>query len=209
MLHLKAILNCLVEGNRTVTNSYQFMDLIDFFDWEQTDRLLSFDVESLYTRVPVPEALKIVCRKLEKWVEDDELDERNLDETLRKSTALKEITSLSVKEIMSLLDYVLSDIFFIYDDRFYHQRTGLPMGGPLSPVLANLFMENLEDQALKTFPISPRLYVRFVDDLFLIWDSSKGDFREFLQHMNMQNEEINLTCEEEVDASLPFLDLMV
>ncbi len=209
MLHLKETLNFLVEGNRTVTNSYQFVDLIDFFDWEQTDRLLSFDVESLYTKVPVAEALEIVCRKLEQWVEDDEHDDRNPDETSRNSTALKEVTSLSVKGIMSLLDYILSDVFFVYDDRLYHQRTGLPMGGRLSPVLANLFMEHFEDQALKTYPISPRMYLRFVDDLFLIWDSSKGDFKEFLNHLNNQNDQINLTFEEEADASLPFLDLMI
>ncbi len=209
MLHLKEILNYLVEGNRTITNSYQFVDLIDFFDWEHTDRLLSFDIESLYTRVPVPEALKIVHQKLEKWVEDDELDEWNPDGTIWNSTSLKEVTSLTVKGIMSLLDYVLSDVFFVYDDRLYHQRTGLPMGGHLLPVLASLFMENLEDQALKTYPISPRFYVRFVDDLFLIWDISKGDFKELLKHLNNQNEAINVTFKEEVDASLPFLDLMI
>ncbi len=69
MLHLKKILNCLLVGQQTVQNSYQLVELLDFFEFQQSDRLMSFDVESLYMRVLVPETLQIVWEKLESWVD--------------------------------------------------------------------------------------------------------------------------------------------
>ncbi len=71
-------------------------------------------------------------------------------------------------------------------------------------------MENLENKALNSYRIAPRLYIRYVDDLFLIWDSLQGDYRDFLAHLNNQNKAIKLTVEEESkEGTLPFLDILV
>ena len=49
---------------------------------------------------------------------------------------------------------------FIYDmfsgkEKFYEQTHGAPMGSPLSPVMANLFMEEFEKKALATSTLEP------------------------------------------------------
>ncbi len=205
-LHMKKILNCALTGARTVQNSYQLIELLDFFEFQESDFLLSFDVESLYTRVPVVETLVIVREKLENWKELDELSQENEDEL---HVCLSDVTSLSVNGIMKLLELMMSDVFFIWDSRLYHQTKGLPMGGRLSPILANLFMENLENQVLRSYLIAPRLYIRYVDDILIVWDISLGDFRLFLDHYNAQHQDINLTVEEEKDGQLPFLDVLI
>ena len=41
------------------------------------------------------------------------------------------------------------------------------MGSPVSPIIANMYMENFEKKALNTTS-TPRLLIRYVDDSFVI-----------------------------------------
>ena len=80
--------------------------------------------------------------------------------------------------------------------------------GPINPIVANLFMEDLEVQAIRTSPTPPSLCKRFVDDTFTI--IKKEDRRSFLQHLNSIHQNIKFTCEEvRDDGSMPFLDILV
>ena len=82
------------------------------------------------------------------------------------------------------------------------------MGSPISPIVANLFMEDLEVQAIRTSPTPPSLWKRFVDDTFTI--IKKEDRSSFLQHLNSIHQNIKFTCEElRDDGSMPFLDILV
>ena len=82
------------------------------------------------------------------------------------------------------------------------------MGSPVSPAVANLYMEFLEDRALTTAVNPPKWWKRFVDDTFIILKQSKRD--EFLQHINSVDPAIQFTTEEpRQDGSMPFLDTLV
>ena len=90
----------------------------------------------------------------------------------------------------------------------YEQVKGGAMGSPISPIVANLFMEDLETRALATAPSTPTLWKRFMDDTFIIIQRTQKD--TFLQHINAIDDNIHFTCEEaREDGSIPFLDMLI
>ena len=76
------------------------------------------------------------------------------------------------------------------------------MGSPISPFIANLFMEGFEVKAL-----SISLWLRFVDDTFVITKAEHS--QELLHHINSQDPYIQFTVEPTQQGSLPFLDTLV
>ncbi|CAK1589319.1 unnamed protein product [Parnassius mnemosyne] len=81
------------------------------------------------------------------------------------------------------------------------------MGSPVSPIVADIFMEDFEEKALLTAPVTPSFYKRYVDDTFTILPSDK--VTAFLEHLNSINSKIQFTMELEANNSLAFLDVLV
>ena len=80
------------------------------------------------------------------------------------------------------------------------------MGSPVSVVIANLVMEDIEHRALTTAPVSPSFCKRFVDDV--ISAVSQDEIVVLLQHLNSIEPSIQFTVEREIDGKLPFWILM-
>ena len=83
------------------------------------------------------------------------------------------------------------------------------MGSPLSPVVANIFMEYFESRALSSSIFKLKLWKRFVDDTCVVWPHGKEKLDTFFQHLNDQSDCIKFTMEFERDGYLPFLDVLI
>ena len=81
------------------------------------------------------------------------------------------------------------------------------MGSPVSTVIANLIMEDVEKRALSTFHSPPKIWKRYVDDTFVI--IHKNSVEDFLDHLNTIENSIKFTIDKEVNHTLPFLDTLV
>ena len=82
------------------------------------------------------------------------------------------------------------------------------MGSPLSPIVAKIFMEHFEEQALESAPHPPSLWKRFVDDTFVILETA---YKEgFFHHINSLDSLFKFTVENNRDdGSIPFLDTLI
>ena len=82
------------------------------------------------------------------------------------------------------------------------------MGSPISPIVADLYMEDLETKAIQTAPHPPAFWKRFVDDTCVIIKASHK--LEFLDHINSIDQNIQFTSEEsKEDGSMPYLDMLI
>ena len=75
------------------------------------------------------------------------------------------------------------------------------MGSQVSPTAANIFMEDLEQQAITTAPsdLRPKLWLRYVDDILEM--IKKDNVQKLTDH--------KFTFEQESEGSLPFLDALI
>ena len=81
------------------------------------------------------------------------------------------------------------------------------MGSPVSPIIANLYMEYFEQKALSTAP-THRLWCWYVDDTFII--QKEIHKQEFLQHIISFDPAIQFTvANNKEDGAIPFLDTIV
>ncbi|CAF4502244.1 unnamed protein product, partial [Didymodactylos carnosus] len=80
------------------------------------------------------------------------------------------------------------------------------MGSPLAPILANLFMNELEKEIDKYTGKKPEIYLRYVDDIFSIIHGTQKDIAKFVKFMNKLDPSIKFTVEVQNSNKLPFLD---
>ena len=82
------------------------------------------------------------------------------------------------------------------------------MGSPVSPIVVNLYMEDLEQKIIATAPVDcqPRNWKRYVDDIICLVHTGKA--KKLQQHMNTVDPtgSIIFTREDEENNSMPFLD---
>ena len=189
---LTKILNPLAgQTDSFVNNSSHFAEKIKETEVAATDRMISFDVVSLFTKVPVEEALDAIAQRL------------NQDETL------EERTTLPPEQICLLTSLCLHSTYFQFQDSFFEQLEGAAMGSPLSPIIEKIFMEDLERKALEPLTLKPKMWLRYVDDTFVIWPHSEAELESFHNHINNQHTTIKSTKEEEENDCIPFLDVLV
>jgi hypothetical protein len=75
---------------------------------------------------------------------------------------------------------VLTSTYFCFDGQYYEQTDGIAMGSPLSPVIADFFMEEFERRAIKRATHKPGYWYRYVDDTFVIWPHGQDKLAGFL-----------------------------
>ena len=105
-----------------VTNSAHFVSTVSNETILDNEIMVSFDVESLFTNVPIDAALQAALLKLE------------------NDPSLADRTTLTPAQIADLLKFVLRSKYFLYNGSIYEQKDGAAMGSPVSAVIANLYM---------------------------------------------------------------------
>ena len=109
------------------------------------------DVSSLYTSIPHSDGIT-AC---------DEALETRVDKDPHTSILLK------------LIRFVLTNNYFEFNGEFFHQTHGTAMGTKMAPNYACIFMGKLEQELLESAQLHPLIWLRYIDDVLLIWTHVK------------------------------------
>ena len=154
-----------------------------------TDKfLISFDVMSLFTNIPLSEAIDIEINLLFENSPDIRFTKRELRKLFRIAT---------------------SETHFPFNGSIFDQIDGVAMGSILAPVLVNLFMsfheQNWIEQATNVKATS---YKKYVNDIFAVFESESGA-DAFCSYLNTRHGTIKFTFEKQKDRKLSFLDILI
>ena len=148
--------------------------------------LITLDVDALYTNIDNSNGLKAVQHMFQKYPDPFRPEQ----------------------EILELLKLSLENNDFIFNQKWFLQIWGTAMGKKFAPEYADIFMANWEEGALSKCPLKPLSYLRFLDDIFIIWPHSEEDFQQFFDILNnhMATVKLKSTIHQ---TSIDFLDVTI
>jgi hypothetical protein len=114
----------------------------------------------------------------------------------------------SNENIATVLEHVLYMNNFNFNGKHYLQVGGTAMGTRVAPSFANIFMADFEEKYVYTYPVQPLVWLRYIDDIFMVWPYSRESLDTFLQHLNTCHHSIKFTSEIS-ETSINFLDTKV
>ena len=173
----------------TVTDVFQFADEIKAIQFNEHDILISYDVYSLFTNVPLEETIQILANKdfTEDWF--------NVTYNL----------NISRDVLVTLLRVATKHQLFQFNGSLYEQIDGVAMGSPLGPLTANTFMCSIEEKLERENKL-PYFCRRYVDDtLAAVQDIPTAT--AFLATLNKAHPSINSTMEVAINDKLPFIGI--
>ena len=123
--------------------------------------VVSFDVVSLFTNVPLAETIELIIDRL--YSEDNPN------------------SMLVTADIFWKLMFLTTQGLFIYKDKLYKQIDGITMGCPLGPTLANFFLGCIEQKLFENkSDFLPSVYLHYIDNIYCVFDMESASL-EFLR----------------------------
>ncbi|XP_068724470.1 uncharacterized protein [Montipora capricornis] len=178
-------------NDHTVSDIFGFVDDLQNLQVDAHSILVSYDVSSLFTNVPVDETIEILAEKAFKG------DWFNTEHNLHITKA----------DLVELLNIATKNQLFQFEGILYEQVDGVAMGSPLGPLMANAFMCSIEER-LQGQGKMPDFYKRYVDDTLSIMPNVETA-EAFLSTLNDSHPSINFTMELAANGTLPFLGVEI
>jgi len=121
------IYNSIPKHFSYIHNSFQLVNKLNGKLIQSDHKLLSLDVVSLFINVPK----ELIWNSVEKrW------------------DCISCNTRISFNEFIMAVLLIIKATFFTFNNKFYRQIFGTPMGSPLSPILAGIVLQDLEETVL-------------------------------------------------------------
>ena len=173
----------VVPESKSNCTSKKIADQLKDIVLDEGEVLVSFDVVSLYTNVPVLEAIQEAADRL--------------------YCGEFETPPVSKETFVELLKLASTNVVMLTSDGYYVQKDGLAMGSPPAPLLANIWLSNRE----KHLKDDAKLFERYMDDI--IRSIQLHLAAQKLEQINKIHKNLKFTMEIEEDGLIPFLDMLL
>ena len=162
-----------IESPAYVKNSSEFAQQVrETSIWER-EMMVTFDVVSLITWVPVEETLWVISIFL---IQDNTLDEW---------------TTIPVTDICELIELCFCSTYFMFENKFFRQVEIAAMGSPLLPILAN---QSIWEESIGVSSTLTNMCVRYVNNMFVLWPHEE-EIEVFHKHFSSQHSSIQFRME--------------
>ena len=188
---LDMTLKPLSVNKTTISDPFKFAEKIRQTGIKDDEILVSYDVTSLFTNVPVDETIQLLADKAFKGNWFNKMNKLNITKT----------------DLIKLLTLATKHQLFQFNGDLYEQVDGVAMGSPLGPLMADAFMCSLDEKLSKSNKL-PSFYNRYVDDA-LTKQSNLDSASSFLSTLNNCHPSLSFTMEVEVEGNIPFLGMKI
>ena len=177
----------LAKSDNTIINTADFINRLKEERIPRKYKMISFDVKSLFTNVPLNGTISIILRKI--------YDEGKIETNIPRNV-MKELLLLCTKHL-----------HFTFNGDIYIQLDGVAMGSPLGSLLANVFMCSLEEAIVPTLKDSLVHWKRYLDDTHAHIEPERIDY--VIKKLNTYHQQIQFNCKLEKYLRISFLDVSI
>ena len=151
---------CSTKVKSYVQDTNDFLNRLNALGLQPENTLLvTMDVTSLYTNIPNDEGLRASMLALENY-RQGQVRPRNI-------------------AIIHLLEMVLKKNNFQFNGNHYLQVGGTAIGTKAAPGFAIVYMGMFEDLYVYNYPLQPKLFLRYIDDILHAVDPWRGESSGF------------------------------
>ena len=127
-------------------------------------QLISFDLTNMFTNIPVARTVNIMTDLLHQ----------------------NHTPPVVIDEFRVLITQCTSKNLCTFRGTTYVFPDGLPAGGPLSMLVAEVFVDHLETAILRSSPYSKfiHFWARYMDHILCVWTGNVHDIQPFLHELN-------------------------
>ena len=184
----------IINEHTTLNNYYNVKNSTllanDLINLKVTDKhkLITFDIKDLYVNIPIQETINIT---------KDMLQRNNDPQTTH--------------QILTLLKLILEQNYFRFQQQTFKPNQGVTMGSPISRLIAEIFLQYNENKHIKQILDTKHIafYTRYVDDILVIYDSTRLSPQDIHTYINGIPQNIKLKATPEENSSIDFLDLTI
>jgi hypothetical protein len=173
-------------NNYNVRNSFEVAQKINNEILPDGYIMISLDVINLYPSIPLHLIIKSIERR---WGE------------------IQNLTDITITHFLEIIQLCYRNSYCTYDGNLYRQILGLPMGSPISCILADFVMNDLIYDTLKKFDFDIPIFHKYVDDLILSIPHDKTE--EVITVFNKYSRYLQFTVEIETENKIAYLDMEI
>lgn len=181
----KILNNAREKYKYNVINSQQVIHRINDIQVCPDEHFFSLDIVSMFTNIPVQEAIRAVKKR-------------------QKTLQLNDEKMKIIIDVIQFVCVISTEI--VFNEKTFKQIKGLRMGSSLSPILADFVVEDMLDRAFMTIE-RPILIMKYVDDIMLV--STEDKAHNLMEKLNEFNSTIKFEMEKETNNHINYLDITI
>jgi hypothetical protein len=184
---LQQVLN--LPNTFNIKNSIKLTQEIDNLNTNYNTRFCSFYITNMYSNIPNQDTINIIKDILQN----------------------EQYPNLYIQTMVRILTTILDQDFLKFNNKIYQQKEGLPMGAPLSPILSEIYIQNIEQNIIINILQNYKIlgYYRYVNDILLVFNQQITNINNTLKQFNEINPKLQFTIEKEKDNVINFLDITI